>query len=219
MWYAIWSYYSRPTTPIVSHTGSQGFTGVEKKVPSLKAEDNHLKQHPRQLKSVIFGHRYVSNRDLSQHIFFLKKNTFWNVSWNIKISYGPLFWTWEPLRPTGVFSLVVIGGAWVHCCGIRGCFSHEAHLSYCVRFGGNDGRELFVCLIALEFAFLQLNWDCQQKSAVFYIFDPMWDLVKTVVSSEGEWLWRPSHSLLALNAAEYPAPLSHCQLRNLKHNA
>ena len=76
--------------------------------------------------------------------FFLKKKHF--VSWNIKISYGPLFWTWEPLRPTGVFSLVVIGGAWVHCCGIRGCFSHEAHLSYCVRFGGNDGRELFVCL-------------------------------------------------------------------------
>ena len=51
-----------------------------KKVPSLKAEDNHLKQHPRPLKSVIFGHRYVSNRDLSQHIFFFRKKTLFEMS-------------------------------------------------------------------------------------------------------------------------------------------
>ena len=83
-------------------------------------------------------------------IFFSLENTFWNVltfwnvSWNITISEPGS--PWDPLWWTGVFSLVVIGSAWVHCCGIRGCFCHEAHLSYGVRFGGNDCRELFVWL-------------------------------------------------------------------------
>ena len=128
--------------------------------------------------------------------FLLQKNTFWNVltfwnvSWNITISEPGS--PWDPLWWTGVFSLVVIGSAWVHCCGIRGCFSHEAHLSYGVRFGGNDCRELFVWLPWNKPFYNSI--EIVSKSQLFSIFLIQWwrPMVKMVVSSEEEWLWRPT---------------------------